>query len=30
MCAWQFGESFDCYALPVVATYVFWDSGTVT
>src|SRR6187399_1463586 len=28
MCAWAWGDSFDCYAAPVDAMAGYWDSGT--
>jgi len=30
MCAWAFGDSFDCYALPADAIAGYWDSGSLT
>ncbi len=29
MCAWAFGDSYDCYAAPADAVLGYWDSGTV-
>jgi hypothetical protein len=30
MCAWAWGDSFDCYAAPADAINGYWDSGTTT
>src|SRR6187551_499271 len=30
MCAWQFSDSFDCYAAPADALNGYWDSGTTS